>query len=192
MRTDGSAAFTPLQRPHGERSWMNPSRPEQVTLKRAEARAPSESVCIGVHPWLKEFRAGHFHQGQAQRCDVAHPFAREQGHGAGAGAGLPRGGHHGVEEAAFAVVQSSRFKVQSSKFAKHLTPALSPKRRGRSLPCSARLCFPPASRGGVCGRVFLARLSEARDEAEKQRGVLAEEICAKHRTRPVGDADVAP
>ena len=50
-----SAAFTPLQRPNGERSWMNSSRLEQITLKRAEARAPSESVRIlpaRVSAWL--------------------------------------------------------------------------------------------------------------------------------------------
>ena len=35
-------------------------------LRSLRSLAAIESVCIGVHPWLKNSHAGCFHEGQAQ------------------------------------------------------------------------------------------------------------------------------
>ena len=146
-------------------------------MRPLRSLAAIESVCIGVHPWLKEFRGRHLHPVQAQRRDVAHPFAREPGHGAGAGAGLPSARRHGMAAACESEDQE----------AEHHTPALCPERRGRRVPGPSGFCFPQAQTGGVRGRLFLARLSAARDEATEQRGLLAEEICPQQGTRSACD-----
>ena len=57
-----------------------------------------------------------------------------------------------------------------------LTPALCPQRRGRSFSCLSRFRLSQVAPRRVRGRLFLARLSEARDEAAQQLGLLAEEI----------------
>lgn len=59
---------------------------------------------------------------------------------------------------------------------------------GTKLTGKTRLRFSPTEASRFCGRLFLARVSQARHEAEEQREVLAGEDRAQPSPRPAGDA----